>query len=103
MPRAACNERLNDNVRPPPRTEGTAACELHVLSGKPRLGESADRQISGRPAGVGGDTDPVAGAARRAGPGVSRGGHPRARVSCLSPTSGASRSDTVHVIDILAA
>jgi len=32
MQRAACNERLNDNVRPLARTEGTAACELYVLA-----------------------------------------------------------------------
>ena len=56
-----CNERLNDNVRPPPRTEGTAARELHVHGGKPRLGQRADRQISGRPPGLRGDRDPVAG------------------------------------------
>src|ERR1700738_5125557 len=79
MPRAACNERLNDNVRPPPRTEGTAACELHVLSRKPRLGKTANHQISGRPAGVSGDPDPVAGAGTGRGGGFRRGRPARLR------------------------
>jgi NADH-quinone oxidoreductase subunit E len=69
---AACNERLND-VRPPPRTEGIAARELHVLGREPRLGQGADRKVSAGTPGVRGDRDPVAraGAARGMGFGAA--------------------------------
>src|SRR5882762_2858647 len=80
MPNVARNERLIDNGRPPPLTERTAARELYVHGGKPRLGESGDCEISGRPSGVRGDTDSVAGpgTARRLGFGS---GDPRGRGS----------------------
>src|SRR5258708_39165792 len=77
MPNVARNERLIDNGRPPPRTERTAARELYVHGGKPRLGESGDCEISGRPSGVRGDTDSVAGAAKEPRAGVGGGGPPR--------------------------
>src|SRR6202040_163295 len=48
-----------------------------VLSGNPGLGKTTDSQISGRPAGIGGDTDPVAGAGTTWGGGVRSGGPPR--------------------------
>src|SRR6266446_782358 len=90
MPDVARNERLIDNGRPPPRTERTAARELCVHGGKPRLGESGDREISGRPSGVRGDSDSVAGpgTARRLGFGS---GDPRGRRStrhALHPRTG---------------
>src|SRR5258708_33210644 len=55
------------DVRPPPRPSRTAARELRLHAGESRLGEAGDRQISGGPAGLGRDPDPLAcpGAARR--------------------------------------
>src|SRR5258707_14297908 len=82
MPHVARNERLIDNGRPPPRTERTAARELYVHGGKPRLGESGDCEISGRPSGVRGDTDSVAGSGKKPPGGVGGGGAARRRF-CL--------------------
>src|SRR5258705_13633098 len=85
MPHVARNERLIDNGRPPPRTERTAARELYVHGGKPRLGESGDCEISGRPSGVRGDTDSVAGAGKTRRAGFVRGGAPRPGAALLGP------------------
>ena len=93
---AALTKETETNVRPPPGIERIAARELHVHGRKSRLGESADRKISAGPAGLGGDSDPVAGAgtARRLGFGS---GDPRRRRSAryaLHPRAG--NRDLLH-------
>src|SRR6266478_5037933 len=96
FPLQRCSGLRESNVRPPPRPTRTAARELRLHAGESRLGEAGDRQISGGPAGLGGDPDPVAGpgAVRRLD--AARGDRTRRGYARHGADPGARSRDLLH-------